>query len=177
MGSLIKWFTILVVWIYFPKHEKRVSCDAIKLHSSFWETTAKRKDYLHWQANCRNSAESRTSSPLTPPRPFLSQQKPRVENKIHDSRGGRHMVNRAEVVKTHRWSTKVNLPSIAQRVTNSAGLTLTSLEGWWDAWGRRRHTVTRQVRFEVSFSVSPSESSWLLGQLRMYPVQWRVQYL
>lgn len=37
-----------------PKKMKRVSCEAIKLHSSFWETTAKRKDYLHlyWQSSC-----------------------------------------------------------------------------------------------------------------------------
>lgn len=41
MGNLIKWFTILVVWNYFPKSEKGLSCDAIKMHSSFWETTAK----------------------------------------------------------------------------------------------------------------------------------------
>lgn len=81
---------------------------------------------------------------------------------------------------THRWSMNVNLPSMAQRVTNSAGLTRTSLGGGWEPGGRRRHTVTRQVRLDASVSVSvtsASASSWLLNQLRMYPVQWRVQYL
>lgn len=95
MGSLIKWFTILVVWIYFPKHEKRVSCDAIKLHSSFWETTAKRKDYLHWQANCRNSAESRTSSPLTLGHFFLSRN--------HVSRTNPWLTGRETHGKSCRW--------------------------------------------------------------------------
>lgn len=79
---------------------------------------------------------------------------------------------------THRWSMNVNLPSMAQRVTNSAGLTCTSLGGWWEPSGRRRHTIIRQVRLDASLSLaSASESSWLLNQLRMYPVQWRVQYL
>lgn len=33
---------------------KRVSCDAIRMYSSFWEATAKKKDYLHlnWQKSC-----------------------------------------------------------------------------------------------------------------------------
>lgn len=80
---------------------------------------------------------------------------------------------------THRWSMNVNLPSMAQRVTNSVGLAWTSLRGGgWQPWGRRRHTITRQVRAGVSLSgASASGSGWPLSQLRMYPVQRRVRYL
>lgn len=53
-GSLYLWYEIT------SQNMKRVSCDAIKMHSSFWETTAKRKDYLH--LNWRNSLGSKAFS-------------------------------------------------------------------------------------------------------------------
>lgn len=161
-----------------PKKMKRFSCEAIKLHSSFWETTAKRKDYLHlyWQSSCCRLRRFLIPNTLLP---LLFSAELCTQNKIHSSPQAHTWQQTRSVLccSTHRWSMNVNFPSIAQRVTNSVGLMWTSLVGWWEPWGRRRHTVNRQARFEVSLSVSPSESSWLLGQLFMYPVQWRVQYL
>lgn len=129
-----------------------------------------RKDYLHWQL----INKVRPPDP-DPPLPFLSQLN-RVFRAKPPSTPATN--RRSEKLETHCWSTKVNLPSIAQRVTNWVVLTWTSLGDGGEMWGWRRHIVTRQFRLEVSLSpASPSGSSWLLGQLRIYPVQWRVQYL